>query len=228
MTQQHEHFRLQFGCGLCQPEGWLNFDSTPTLFAASIPLVRQISKTIWQAKYSKKFYGKSVPANHQILRNLAYTHALYGDITKGLPVPRRSCRQVYASHVIEHLPLESAKIALSNTAAILEPDGCFRIVVPDLKYYIDQYLASGEADAAIEFCLQTGMGSRAWGFILSRLRGDRHHLMYDDKALRFILEGSGFSRIRQAFYGDSNFDFSDVEIPERWQVPGTIGFECML
>jgi len=163
----------------------------------------------------------------QIIRNIIETKAIYGDITKGLPIPLKSCSQVYASHVIEHLPFCSAKLALLNTLKILEPGGRFRLVVPDLSFYINKYISSNQANAAISFSIETGMGTQAWPNLFTRMRGDSHHVMYDCKALIYLLESIGFSSVREAKYGDSAFDFSAVEDPNRWSSPENIGFECI-
>ena len=37
------HSKVQFGCGLCTPEGWFNLDSTPTLWVARLPLARSLA-----------------------------------------------------------------------------------------------------------------------------------------------------------------------------------------
>ncbi len=102
------------------------------------------------------------------------------------------------------------------------------MVVPDLRFYVERYISSRDPRAAIDFCLETGMGSNEWGMFLSRLRGDRHHIMYDANALSSMLADAGFASVREASYGDSHFDFSAVEDPGRWTKPGTIGFECIV
>lgn len=227
MTNTKNDLLVQYGCGLSQPDGWLNYDSTPSIFISRLPFFRSLAQSLWQCRFQRHYTTKPVPPNLQILRNIAYSRALYGDITKGLNLPANSCRQVYASHVIEHLPFTSAQIALRNTRKILRKGGCFRLVVPNLRYYVDSYLSSTDPLASVEFCMQTGLGSHDWGMLLSRLRGDRHHIMYDSSSLRALLLKSGFQSVRQAYLGDSDFDFSAVEDAGRWQYPINIGFECI-
>ena len=126
-----------------------------------------------------------------------------------------------ASHVIEHLPLAATRQALRE---------CHRLVVPDLRYHVERYLQGADQgndpQAAIRFCLESGLGSAAWGPIWSRLRGDRPHLMHDTYSICFLLQEAGFSQVRHARCGDSSFDFSEVEDPQRWREPESIGFEC--
>jgi len=220
----HNHLLVQYGCGLCQPSNWLNFDSTPSLFVARIPLAKQLARLV--LKYTDT-NNTPPPPVLQTIRNIMETKAIYGDISKGLPIPLKSCSQIYASHVIEHLPYSSAKLALANTLKILEPGGCYRLVVPNLSLYISNYISSNEANAAISFSIETGMGTQAWPNLFSRMRGDSHHVMYDSKALKYLLDSIGFSNVREAKYGDSAFDFSEVEDPDRWSSPENIGFECI-
>src|SRR5687767_6441655 len=104
---------VQFGCGLSAPDGWLNFDSSPTLRAQRLPLIGSAI-----ARASDTRFPEAVR---------------YGDIVTGLPVADGSCKGVYASHVLEHLALEDMRTALRNTWKILEPGGVFRLVVPDLE-----------------------------------------------------------------------------------------------
>ena len=220
-----QHTRVQFGCGLCAPDGWLNFDSTPTLWVARLPLSRTMAAVIQRA-------AQAQPGNHLhlMLANLRNTRARYGDITRGLPLPNGSVQQLYASHVIEHLPLNATRDALQECRRLLAPDGLFRLVVPNLRYLAKRYLDAvnhqDDRHAAIQFCLESGMGSSSWGPVWSRLRGDRHHLMHDVASLTLLLEEAGFSNVRQAHFGDSQLDFSAVEDPERWREPDNIGLEC--
>ena len=217
--------RVQFGCGLFTPEGWLNLDSTPTLWLARLPLARSLAALalgLWAGAWESP--------RVLMLNNLRHSRACYGYITRGLSLPSSSVRQLYASHVIEHLPLAATRQALRECHRLLAPDGLFRLVVPYLRYFVELYLKSADQghdlQAAIRLCLESNLGSTAWGPIWSRLRGDRHHLMHDTSSLSFLLHEAGSSQVRRARCGDSSFDFSEVEDPQRWREPESIGFEC--
>lgn len=221
------HPRVQFGCGLNTPEDWLNLDSTPTLWVANLPLARQLAGLVL-----KLDVGAPHSSSHRLLTNLRHTRAHYGDITRGLPLPSESVQQLYASHVIEHLPLSATLQALRECRRLLAPSGLFRLVVPNLRHLIEHYLEASNhqhnPQAAIQFCLESGLGSSSWSPLWSRLRGDRHHLMHDIASLTLLLQEAGFSNVRPAHFGDSQLDFSAVENPERWREPDNIGFECSL
>ena len=96
---------VQYGCGVFAPEGWRNFDASPTLRFERLPLVGRL--------YTRNQTRFPVNVEH-------------GDIVKGLPVGRGTCRALYCSHVLEHLTLEDARLALRHTREMLREDGCFR------------------------------------------------------------------------------------------------------
>ncbi|WP_159098315.1 methyltransferase domain-containing protein [Synechococcus sp. WH 8016] len=195
------------------------------MLLARLPLSRSIASICLKSRLAE-----SGSSNWQILNNLKNTRARYGDIIRGLPLPSGSVRQLYSSHVIEHLPLAATQKALRECHRLLASDGLFRLVVPNLRYFIDRYVYASDHDhdikAAISFCLDSGMGSPAWGPLWGRIRGDRHHLMHDASSISSLLREAGFSDVRPAKYADSKYDFSAVETPERWCEPENIGFEC--
>jgi SAM-dependent methyltransferase len=183
---------VQYGCGLCAPQGWLNFDASPRLRLEQIPGVRTILRAT---------VGLLFPLNTRT-----------GDIVRGLPVPDGSASGVYCSHVLEHLPRDDLSAALRNTLRILMPGGLFRLVVPDLHWRAARYLASAgkgdhnAADVLVSGCL-LGRRTKAKNLI-SFVRdhyGDSAHLwMYDFAALKAPLEEAGFTGVRRCELGDAS------------------------
>lgn len=214
--------KVQFGCGLSNPTGWLNYDSTPSL------LVRRIPLSVQTAKVANKILGGRLPRLSDNLNNVICNNAIYGDVVKGLPCKGKSVDLLYASHVLEHLPLKEFRVALKECRRILRNGGVFRAVVPNLEYCIDQYVSSRSPTRSIDFCLATGMGTESFANPLSRTRGDSHHIMYDIETMTNELRNAGFSKVRQAYYGDSECkEFAEVEDERRWVFPVNIGFECI-
>lgn len=179
---------LQYGCGLCAPDGWVNFDASPTLRLQKIPLV-----------------GSLLPLPVRFPKNVRY-----GDITKGLPVKYNSCKGVYCSHVLEHLSLEDCRAAINNTYKMLAPGGIFRLIVPDLEVMARVYVRAidtGETSPAISFVKDTILGterrSRGLKGILTSVYGNSHHLwMWDYRSLETILKYAGFSSVRRCVFND--------------------------
>jgi SAM-dependent methyltransferase len=200
---------IQYGCGLCAPKLWRNFDSSPTLRFERLPIVG-------------RFYTRNdvrFPNNVE-----------FGDILKGLPVGKDSCDAVYCSHVLEHLSLQDFRIALQNTFEMLRPNGVFRFVVPDLAVSITKYIESDDPSASIFFLKETLLGreTRKRGFagLVGLWLGNSEHLwMWDFKSLRQELLQVGFEDIRRATIGDSGDPmFGEVEESHRWR--SALGINC--
>ena len=192
---------VQYGCGFSAPEGWRNFDASPTLRFERLPLLGKL--------YTRN--AKRFPENVE-----------YGDIVKGLPVAPDSCDAVYSSHVLEHLSLDGMRTALRNTFVILRPGGTFRLVVPDLEQCVRQYLDDKTSDAALSLMRSTTLGVESRptslkGFLAAWLGNSQHLWMWDQKAMDAELRSAGFERVRRAALGDSpDPKFREVEEKERW------------
>jgi len=201
---------VQYGCGLDAPDGWVNFDASPTLRLQKIPLIGRLI-TRGRVQFSAA--------------------VRYGDIVKGLPVAENSCDCVYCSHVLEHLALEELPVALNNTHRILKRGGIFRIVVPDLEFFANEYLRNPSEDAGITFLSSTLLGEKqrskgAIAKIIDGLGNNYHRWMWDYKGLSCQLKKVGFVKIRRAYYHDScSPEFMNVEHTGRWE--DALGIECV-
>lgn len=201
---------IQYGCGWCAPDEWLNYDSSPTLRFERLPLLGKFSN-----KNPLKF-----PDNVK-----------YGDIVKGLPLTNDSCDYVYCSHVLEHLSLVDFRVAISNTFNILKTDGIFRFVVPDLEFLVNQYISDRSSDSAIKFLKNSYLGreNRSKSIInfLYDFFGNSNHLwMWDYPSIVDELGKLGFRDIRRAYFNDSGHKiFNSVEDITRWN--DSLGIQCI-
>lgn len=209
MKSRQEKY-VQFGCGLSAPKGWLNLDSSPLLRLQKLPMVGQLMPAGPFGRF---------PSN-----------VFYGDIVRGLKLPNESVERLYCSHILEHLSLSDMRKALAECRRILNSDGTFRLVLPDLNYFISEYSLSQAPDASIKFMQETYLGkeSRArglTGFIREWLGNSNHLWMWDYKSMKHELEEAGFRKVRRAEYNDSEFaQFKTVEDAERWT--NALGIEC--
>src|ERR1035437_1027818 len=144
---------VQYGCGLSAPEGWVNFDSSPTLRLQKIPIV-------------SIFLKRDIVSPKNVN---------YGDIVKGLPgININSGDGIYCSHGLEHLSLFDCRIAIKNTYNLLKPGAYFRCVVPSLETAIDKYteLLKNQPDmASITFMNYTLLGLKKRNRGLKELLG---------------------------------------------------------
>ena len=196
---------VQYGCGRCAPDAWLNFDASLRLRLERIRGLRMLLRAT---------VGILFPPT-----------ARPGDIVRGLPVPDGAADGVYCSHVLEHLPRDDVPIALRNTFRMLRPGGVFRLVVPDLQWRARRYLdAATRADptAADRFLESSALGARSRprtpAAVIRNLLGKSAHLwMYDFAALERLLAEAGFGGIRRCTIGDSGDPiFALVEESDRF------------
>jgi SAM-dependent methyltransferase len=201
---------VQYGCGLSAPDGWKNFDASPTLRIQRLPGVGRILAR-----------GRPIfPPEVQ-----------FGDVIKGLPVQDQTCVAVYCSHVLEHLSLEDFRKALHETYRILQPGGVFRGVLPDLEELAKTYVSDTSDEAAMIFMKQSllGVPQRPRGLrgLVEAMFGNSHHLwMWDYKSIAKHLRQAGFESVRRAQMGDGQDTmFARVEDQSRWT--GCLGFEAV-
>jgi SAM-dependent methyltransferase len=196
---------VQYGCGLCAPDGWFNFDASPRLRIERMPGLRFVLR---------QTVGLLFPPNAQP-----------GDIVAGLPVADGAARGIYCSHVLEHLRRDELPVALRNTHRMLAPGGLFRLVVPDLQWRALRYAQAAErqdpgaADALMTACALgvRGRSKTVMSAVREKLSCNEHLWMYDFAALASLLAQAGFGRIRRCDFGDCGDPmFARVEDRERF------------
>ncbi len=188
MSQFHG-LRVNLGCGQSPIQGWVNFDSSPSVRLARLPFSGALSA-----------FGKKLGLLHdeqaEYIRFCRKAAIRYGNGLRRLPLPSSSCQVVYSSHVLEHLaPDDEALSFLGEAFRILEPGARIRLAVPDLDILICNYQDNGNADAFIS-SLHVLHRARPKGLTcLNRLlAGDRslHRWQYNKDSLSSLLAACGF------------------------------------
>lgn len=197
---------VQYGCGLSAPDGWINFDSSPTLRIQKLPVLGASSSRFLNARFPKS--------------------VRLGDITEGLPIEKNSCDGIYCSHVLEHLSLEDFYRAIDNTRQILKPGALFRLVMPDLMAIVKKYeqaSAAGDPSASLQFMDDSGIALKTRprglkGVATTVLGNSRHQWLWDYESTISALEDAGFTDIRRCLFNDSADDmFRLVEESDRFE-----------
>lgn len=202
---------VQYGCGLCAPSNWRNFDASPTLRLQKLPLIGSL------------FCGNEYP--------IFPKNVEYGDIVNGLPIQAESCRAIYCSHILEYLAVNDFRIALRNTHSYLMKEGIFRLVLPDLETLVKAYIRNEEWNASILFMENSCLGKKVRskglkGFLREWLGNSSHLWMWDFKAINVELKSAGFREIRRAQFGNSKDQlFNEVEDARQWN--NCLGVECI-
>ena len=200
--------KLNLGCGSVRPFGWVNTDSSMNAHLQRVPLIgKALSKLLGKVAYDSN--------------NLVYMN-----LNKKWSYADNSVDIVYASHLFEHLSLQSATLFLKEAYRCLKPGGVIRIVVPDLYKialkYLEEYNTSSSEDPttfimwAINMHREGQYGNPSFfKKLIYELQGypHQHKYMYDDKSLTLKFKQHGFSNIHNLEYGISNYitDIRDVE-----------------
>jgi predicted SAM-dependent methyltransferase len=128
------------------------------------------------------------------------------------------------------MSLQEFRIAIRNVFSYLRPGGVFRLVLPDIEQLAKAYLNDSDPEAAHRFMRDSWLGeenmARGLRSMPSALFGRaRHFWMWDYKAMAKELADAGFTDIRRAQFGDSEYPrFKEVEDIGRWE--NCLGVEC--
>jgi SAM-dependent methyltransferase len=169
--------KLNLGSGAHAPEGWLNVDWFIGARLARIPVLGWIART-------SGWFGLRWPSD-------VFVH----DLRRPFPWQDASADTIYSSHFLEHLSKRDGARFLAECHRVLKPGGIVRIVVPDLRVIVDNYLKGRLA--ALDFVESLSLGHEApRDGALKRLLAPwfrfPHRCMYDSESLLGRLCEAGF------------------------------------
>jgi predicted SAM-dependent methyltransferase len=193
--------RLNLGCGLQTPDGWVNVDGSWNARLAKRPLLRRLLTSMHFIAKDKS----DIPWSSSI-----FIH----DIRKPLPFPDGAASAIYASHVFEHLYFEEGKRLMHEAFRVLGAGGVLRVVVPDLNAIVREYLGErpfGELSAEfgslkpadrVNHRLLMHSPNSPGGNLLYRIYNawqdfHSHKWMYDADSLISLFEAEGFANARR-------------------------------
>ena len=193
--------KVNLGCGTQMPDGWVNVDYALGARFAKIPFFRAANRRLGL------FY-------------LDWDEGIHvHDLTKTFPWEDASVEVIYSSHMLEHLSREDGQRFLEQCHRVLRVDGIIRLVVPDLRYRVGEYI-EGRVPAD-EFVQALGVLHEGSGGRLKRRLSPfvefphTHKCMYDSSRLLEVLREIGFqASARDAFDSDID-DIASVELKGR-------------
>lgn len=200
---------IHVGCHFTVGPSWENYDASPTLRFEKIPLIGRL-------------YTKNERRFPEEVR--------FGNIVTAPLCEAGTADAVFASHMIEHVPLNDFRTVLRHMHTMLRDGGCLRLVTPDLEFMIDKYANSTDPERGHTFIRESTMGlETSTAPLLPRIKRvfgfSPHFWLYDEQTLRIELESAGFQRIRRCSFGDSEIgEFAEVEHPLQFE--NHLSIEC--
>ena len=179
--------KINFGCGTTPLKGWVNLDNSFSLFLSKFPIIVLLLKNLKLLSFSQiqliYFYRKSKIKSANADKKFTFINNTV-DI-------------IYTSHMLEHLSRIKAFEFIKECHRVLKKDGVLRIVVPDFKKQIDQYLINQDADEFLEKSLIIAPPLITFKDKLRVLfLGYRHHqYMYDSRSIIKLIESAGFKKV---------------------------------
>ena len=180
--------RLNIGCGAAPTDGWINYDNSPAVRIARWPLLLRLMLAL-----------RLIDRGHVEFARLCRSRGIrYADAVGHIPHVNGSVDAIYSCHMIEHLDRYEARRFLAECRRVLKPGGVIRIVVPDLRVTVNDYVAKGNADIFVEH-LQLALDKPHGlsGYLRFLLVGNRnHHWLYDGESMSNLLRECGFGEVR--------------------------------
>jgi SAM-dependent methyltransferase len=210
--------RLHLGCGLNTPPGWIHVDGSWSAMVAKFSLaLRALAKLGLIGPEQTKWSPDIV------------VH----DLRKRLPFRDCSMDAVYASHVLEHLHYVDGRMLLADVFRVLRPEGVVRLVVPDLRAILREYMgerpfgelkpehaAMSKADR-VNARLMCHQRARPRGSVIYRLYTTKknfhtHFWMYDAESLSLLMCEVGFVHVAERAFRDSRIqNIAGIEMASR-------------
>jgi predicted SAM-dependent methyltransferase len=191
--------KLNLCCGAQVADGWVNVDYALGARLAGTPVVGFVAKRLGLTKLD---WDERI-----------FIH----DLRTRFPWPDGAVEAIYSSHTLEHLTKQEGRYFLTESHRVLRQGGILRIVVPDLRAIVSDYVEGRLAADDFVDELEVAGKSTAGGLKerVAPLFQFAHKCMYDEERLRELLEETGFvAASRPAF--DSDIDgIERVELEER-------------
>jgi len=131
--------RLNIGCGDAPTPGWINYDNSPAVWLARWPLFTALLRWV----------GLIDAGNVAFIDNCRRLGIRYANASHRIPHDAGTVDVVYSSHMIEHLDRREAASFLAECMRVLKPGGVLRLVAPDVRWSVLEYMEKGRADEFI-------------------------------------------------------------------------------
>jgi predicted SAM-dependent methyltransferase len=188
--------KLNLGCGRQVVDGWTNVDYSLGARLTKIPGFKALNRI---------FRFVNIDWDEQI-----YLH----NLTKPFPWRDKSVDVIYSSHTLEHFTKGQGLLFLKECYRCLREGGIIRILVPDLKWYVSEYM--GGNILATDFLWEIDVVNEEVGMFKKMFVAFPHQCMYDSKALMDIMNDIGFKQVGSRVAFESQIpDIALIELDGR-------------
>lgn len=196
--------RLNLGCGLQAPDGWVNIDRSPSLVLDRMQVVKKALRT-----------ARVLQPEHMVAwpRNIRMVNVL-----KPFPYQDGQVEAIYSSHMLEHLYYEQAISVLRECHRVIQPGGVLRLALPDAAEFARSLTASSpdDAEAGLKFSQSLNMQplhapSRRQRLV-SRFASAPHRWQPTAALVMRMVRNGGFTDVRECSFLDGKLpDLGSVE-----------------
>lgn len=158
------------------------------------------------------------------------TVLLNWDLRAGIPVANDTIDLVYHSHFLEHLDYAEGVAMLKEIHRVLKPGGVHRILVPDLKKWVNAYLNN---DLLIQEYRKSGVQVKELAYptactvLMGMVHGHHHKFIWDFETLAHYLNEIGFRFVEETMYQQSCLpDIKDIEPYDPLRALESLCVEC--
>ena len=192
--------KLNLGCGPQVPDSWLNVDYALGAKFMKVPFFRALNKKVrlFDLDWDEKIY--------------------LHDLTKKFPWADSSIDIVYSSHTLEHFSKEHGRRFIHECHRVLRNNGILRIVVPDLRQFVDEYIEGLiHADDFVEKLgvLYDETSDNGFKRRLSPILQFPHKCMYDSERLIEVFGEIGFEASSRSAFNSDIEEIRQVELEDR-------------
>ena len=180
---------LNIGCGKGNTEGYFNYDKSYSIILSKFPII--IIKMIFFLRLiAKQHFDYACFIKKENIR--------YCDARKKIPHKDESVDNIYSSHTLEHLTYYDADRFLSECYRVLKVSGGIRIVIPNLRLFVEDYLKNKDADKffdGLEIVQDSHIKNFSkFQFLFRKILNDgsHHNFMYDEESIKKKLLKNNF------------------------------------
>jgi len=169
--------KLHLGCGTVVVDGWVNVDNALGARVLKLPVIGPVVRRLGLFR---------TPWNPAITLH---------DLRKPFPWRDGSVDVIYTSNAIEHLKKRDGENCLRECARVLRPGGILRVVVPNLRGYVREYMRGQipAPDLLTHLNVVEARGLSRAREILAMYSGGSHCCMYDEPSMLALLQDCGLT-----------------------------------